>query len=134
MASGTPRTGEFVSRFKETVLVRFRKLAVLRLGLLSAVASGHSSSLDYVPVFIDSTGIEVGEKCFEGAKLRIRVIRHYQMHLMFVENLIVSLKLNEDSCIDAWRAVELKAGSYLRADLAKESKPVTSCCYIRCTR
>ena len=67
--------GKFSSRFEEAVLVRFQELAVLELGLLSAFARRHSSNLDYVPVFINSTETEVDEKCFEGGKLRNRVVR-----------------------------------------------------------
>ena len=64
---------EFLSLFGEAVLVRLQESSVLWLSLLSTVASGHSSSLDYVPVFIDCTDIEVDKKCFEGAKLRYSV-------------------------------------------------------------
>ena len=67
--------GEFVSRLGEAVLVRLQESSVLWLSLLSTVASDHSSCLDYVPVFIDCTDIEVDEKYFEVAKLRNRVVR-----------------------------------------------------------
>ena len=44
------------------------------------------------------------------------------MHLVFVKNLIVSLRLNEDSCIDAWRAVDLEVRGVLLDDSENDKR------------
>ncbi len=128
---GSRRMGEFLSRFGESDLARFRELAVRWLGPLTAtVANRHRCSLGYVPVFIDSTDIEVDGKCFEGAQEPCyRGVRRYQMHTIFVGNLMVSLRLNDGGghSTHGWKeqleadAVPLlsgESGVWVRADNA----------------
>ena len=141
---GSRRMGEFLSRFKESDLTRFRELAVRWLGPLTAkVASCHRSALGYVPVFIDSTDIEVDGKCFEGAQEPCyRGVRRYQMHTMFVGNLMVSLRLNEGGChsthgwkeqleADAMPLLSGESGGWVRADNAYYKGDLVNYCRAR---
>ena len=103
---GSRRMGEFLCRFREPDLVRLRELAVCWLGPLSSrVARRYREDQGFVPVFIDGTDIEVDGKCFEGAKRGYRGVLHYQMHTVFVGNLMVSVRLNGGDChaTHGWR-------------------------------
>lgn len=92
---GSRRMGEFLCRFGESDLARLREIAMCWLGPLSTtVANSYRSDHGYVPVFIDGTDIEVDGKCFEGAAHGYRKERRYQMHSVFVGNLMVSSRLN----------------------------------------
>ena len=90
------RMGEFLRRFRPSDLSRLRQVVAQWLGPLTAeVARRNRDSEGFVPVFIDGTDIEVDGKCFEGAAYGYRNVRRYQMHSVFVGNLMVSARLNE---------------------------------------
>ena len=141
---GSRRMGEFLSRFGESDLSRFRELAVRWLLPLTAkVAARHRCALGYVPVFIDSTDIEVDGKCFEGAQRTCyRGVRRYQMHTVFVGNLMVSLRLNdgrshsthgwqEQLDADAVPLLSSESGVWVRADNAYYKKDFVEYCCAR---
>ena len=103
---GSRRMGEFLSRFRESDLVRLRELAIRWLGPLTVAVAHRSRAEDgFVPVFIDSSDIEVSGKCFEGAMRGYQKIRRYQMHSVFAGNLMVSVRLNGGRChaTHGWR-------------------------------
>ena len=53
-----------------------------------------SFGLRHVPVFINGTDIEMDGKCFEDATRCCWGVRWYQMHSVFVGNLMAGSRLN----------------------------------------
>ena len=127
---GSRRLGEFLTRLSDQALAGLQECArVVARRLTPAIVRHCVATWEYVPVFVDGTGIEVqGHHC-DGTARGSNGEKQYWLHSVFVGAAWVSARLNEDATDGQgdWReqletdvAPLLAAGNpvWLRADNA----------------